>query len=252
LLASASPSISWASSKAAPGLIKDGYTISQSSNFAGSVNTEVTANALHMRIGRLGLTIISKGPVWTAYVYNENNKNYVEVPKGQWDTRFSFARTNGLRVKEGKTPLESKKTGKTMTIAGFKASEVEVIREARPELGLPREVTTSIWIANDIIPPPSVSQLFCQHLNVPVQRGIPLRVFQKAKGKMVSILDTISIKRGTIPPGAFEPMTGYRKVKDEMQLIMDDSTEDMIGGSTLEKLGTPALEKLSTPAPSRH
>jgi hypothetical protein len=198
-----------------------------------------------MRIGRLGLTIISKAPDWTAYVYNENNKNYVEIPKGQWNTRFTLFHTNGIRLKEGKATLTSQKTGKSMKIAGFKANEVKVIREARPELGMPKEITTEIWIASEIVPPPPVAQLFCEHLNVPVQRGIPLRVFQKAKGKMVSVLDTLSIKRGPIPPDAFEPMKGYKKVKDEMQLIMDDASEDMIGGP-LDKFATPS------PAPLRH
>jgi hypothetical protein len=228
------------------GLPRDGWTISQTSNFAGSVSTELTATSMRMRIGRLGLTILSKAPDWTAYVYNENNKNYCEIQKGQWGKKFTIGGLNSLaKGRDGKTQLTSQPTGKTMKIFGYKVMQVEVIKAAKPELDQPAEKVTEVWIAADIHPPPPVSELFCQHLNIPVQKGIPLRMFNRAKGKMVSVLDTLAIKKGPIAPETFDQLKGYKKVQDEMQLIMDDSTEDMIGGP-LDKYASP------TSGPTRH
>jgi len=232
--------------KPVSGLARDGWTITQTSNFAGSVSTELTADSMRMRIGRIGLTIISKAPQWTAYVYNENNKNFCEIPKEQWGKKFVIGGSmNSMKTKDGKSLLSSQPTGKTMKIFGYRAKEVEVIRAARPALDMPAEKVSEVWIASDILPPPQIAELFCHHLNIPTQKGIPLRVFNRAKGRMVSILDTLAIKRGPIAPEIFLPLKGYKQVKDEMQLIMDDSTEDMIGGP-LDKFATPA------PGPSRH
>jgi hypothetical protein len=223
----------------------DGWTISQSSNFAGSVYTQLTANAVRMKIGRFGVTMIAKAPVWTAYLYNDNNKSYCELPKGRWTSQFLLPRSSALRSQQGKSILKSKATGKSMRISGYQANQIEVIRPARPEMRLPEEILTEVWTASDIFPPPEVAELICRHLNVPVQKGVPLRVFNKTRGKMVSVLDTLAIKRGPVPPETFEPMKGYKKVKDEMQLIMEDTGEDMIGGP---------LEQNTTPAPgaARH
>jgi len=198
-----------------------------------------------MRIGRLGLTIITRGPEWTAYVYNDNNKNFCEIPKDQWGKKFVIGSMNSMKLKEGRQKLNSQPTGKVMKISGYKAKEVEVIRAAKPELDLPAEKITAVWIATDIQPPPQVMELFCQHLNIPPQKGVPLRVLNRAKGKMVSVLDTLAIKKGPISPDIFVPLKGYRKVNDEMQLLIDDSSDDIIGGP-LDKYSTPP------PAPLRH
>ena len=200
---------------------------------------------MRMRIGRLGLTIITRAPEWTAYVYNDNNKNYCEIPKNMWGKKFTIGSMGSMKLKEGKQKLISQPTGKSMKISGHSAKQVEVIRAANKEMDLPAETITEVWIASDILPPPQVMELFCQHLNIPVQKGVPLRVLNRSKGKMIAVLDTLGIKKGPLSPDIFLPMKGYRKVEDEMQLLMDDSAEDVIGGP-LDKYSTP------TPAPVRH
>jgi hypothetical protein len=218
-------------SKASSGDLRDGWIISQSSNFAGTVFSEITPDAMRMRIGRLGLTIVTRGPEWNAYIYNENNKNYVEVPKGQFGRKFTLTRRIKTRDKNGELLLTSRSTGRSLKIEGHQASEITINRKADPELGLRSETTTDLWIASDIIAPPEIATVFCQNLNIPVQKGIPLRVLQRKNDKMVSILETLAIKRGHLAPETFQPLKGYKKVKDEIQLLMDDSVEDMLDDS---------------------
>ncbi len=184
---------------------------------------------MRMRISRLGLTIVTRAPEWTAYIYNENNKNYVEIPKGELGKRLILSQKIKATDKNGLPLLTSQRTGRSQTIGGHKASEIRVFRKADPEVGR-QSSTTELWIASDIAAPPEISEVFCQHLNIPVQQGIPLRVALQKSDKRISVLDTVTIKRGKVSQEIFAPMKGYRKVKDELQLLMEDSTQDVLEG----------------------
>jgi len=43
---------------------------------------------------------------------------------------------------------------------------------------------------------------------------------------MISALETLSVERRIIPDSTFDPLPGYRKVKDEIELVMSQSTND--------------------------
>jgi len=43
-------------------------------------------------------------------------------------------------------------------------------------------------------------------------------------GKMISALETLSIKRGRVPASTFDPFTDYKKVNDEFELVMGESS----------------------------
>ena len=234
--------------KAPPALPPNqGWLISQSSNFAGTVLSEFTKDAVRMKIGRLGVVIITRAPDWSTLVYNENNKNYVEMPAGQFMKKFPMGQNNRTHGKNGELLIVSKATGKTSKIVGFNAKEFEVRRKStQPRTNRPLEDrVTNLWIATDIIAPAAVSQLIYTQLNVPQQNGIPLKVTQKNGDRTISVLETQEIKKTTFAPTIFEPLKGYKKVKDEMQLLMDEGTDDIMGGA-LDTGPTP------TAAPLKH
>jgi hypothetical protein len=211
----------------------EGWLISQSSNFAGTVLSEFTKDAVRMKVGRLGVVIITKAPTWSTLVYSENNKSYVEMPAGQFMKRFQMGQSNRTHGKNGELLIISKETGKSTKIVGFNAKEYEVRRKA--SVPTPKRTfedrITNLWIATDIIAPAAVSQLIYTQLNVPQQNGIPLKVTQKNGDRTISVLETQEIKKTKFSPTIFEPLKGYKKVKDEMQLLMDDGSDDILGGA---------------------
>jgi hypothetical protein len=181
-----------------------------------------------MKVSRLGLIFITKAPDWKAYVFNENTRNFVELPYDEWQRRFVIGQTNKLVDEHGRFRLTSRNTGKTEKICKFKAYEYVVERKADLKHGIPTEKLTELWIASDIKAPPQITQIFCSRLNVPAAKGIPLKAIHRTNGRMVPVLETLDVQKKGLPDSLFEPMKNYKRVKDEMGLMMDESAEDMV------------------------
>jgi len=205
---------------------ESGWAIRQSSNFAGTVFSDLTPHALRMHIGRLGLTIITKAPRWDALVFNENSKTYAILPYKRWQQRFSVNAKSSYRDEHGRLALIVKNTGRTMTIEHYKAYECWVIRKSEPQKHIEEQKISQLWIASDIKLPPQIAQIFCSHLGIPAQKGIPLKASHNTNGKMVSVLETLCVERRTMPQTNFDPLPGYKKVKNEIELVMGESSDE--------------------------
>lgn len=205
---------------------EDGWAIRQSSNFAGTVFSDLTDCALKMHIGRLGLTIITKAPKWNALVFNENSKTYVDLPYQHWQKQFVVSGKSNCRDASGKIALQVRNTGKMKYIEGFETYECLVSKKGDSGKNIAEEKLSQLWIASDIKAPPQIAQLFCSHLGIPAQHGIPLQANRYINGKRVSALETLSVKRCLIAASTFELLPGYKKVKDEVELFMGQSTSD--------------------------
>jgi hypothetical protein len=204
---------------------RQAWILRQSSNFAGTVSSELTDNALKMRIGKLGLIIITKAPNWNALVFNENSKTFIDLPYKNWQNKFMLSGKSNYRDVNGKIALTTHNTGKNLVIDKFKTNEYLVVRKGEPDKNIPEEKISQLWIATDIKAPPQIAQIFCSHLGIPIQKGIPLRANRYANNKTVLVLDTISITRQKISYADFNALLGYKKVKDEIELIMGESTK---------------------------
>ena len=208
---------------------EQGWAIRQSSNFAGTVFSDLTPHALKMHIGRLGLTIITKAPEWNALVFNENSKTYADLPYKRWQQRFSVSAKSNYRFPNGRLALTVISTGKTTTIEHHKAYECWVVRKGEPSKHIAEEKISQLWIASDIKPPPQIAQIFCVHLGIHAQKGIPLRASHNTNGKMVSVLETLSVEQHKMPANDFDPLPGYKKVKNEIELLMGSSSDEAMG-----------------------
>jgi hypothetical protein len=237
-----------ASAKTTSSQVQQGYVISQSSNFAGTVFSELTANALRMKVGKLGLIFIMKAPDWSAYVFNENTKNYVQLPYKEWQKKLVMTQGNKIRDQRGQIKLESHRSGKIAKICKFRAQEYVVERKGDAKLGIPTQRMTELWIASDIKAPPQVTEVFCSQLNVPAAKGIPLKAFHRTNGRLVSVLETLDVQKKALPASLFEPLKGYKRVKDEVGLMMDESTEDMVN-DLLDSTGPSTLDSKT---PKKH
>jgi len=207
-----------------------GWTITQSSNFVGFLAADMTATAFRMKFDKLGITLVAKAPVWQGYVYNDQSHKYCEMTMEQWTKRFTLGRTGNLKGKNGELLLVARKTGKTSTISGLKAFEWKVYK--KPTLPNEKEtVKMVIWLTPEIFPPPQIEQIFSSFLNFPLKKGMVLKASHDNYGRVVPDIETLEVKKASFQPAIFEPRKGYTKVKDEMQLIMDESSDDMIGGA---------------------
>jgi len=205
---------------------EEGWVIRQNSNFAGTVFSDLTDHALKMHIGRLGLTIITKAPAWNALIFNENTKKYVDLPYKRWQQRFIFSDKSNYRDSSGKLSLLARNTGKMNEVDHFKTYECLVIKKGDVSKNIPEEKISQLWIASDIKAPPQIAQIFCSHLAIPAQKGIPLKASRCVNGKMISALETLSVERRFIPASTFESLPNYKKVKDELELVMSESTNE--------------------------
>ncbi len=148
----------------------------------------------------------------------------------QWTKRFTLGRTGSLKGPKGELLLVARKTGKTTTILGLKANEWKVYRKPVTPGGK-EELKMDVWISPEIGAPKQIEEVFSGFLRFPLQKGVVLKASHDNYGRMVPDLETLEVKKTAFQPAIFEPRKGYTKVKDEMQLIMDESTDDMIGGA---------------------
>jgi len=202
------------------------WVLNVNSNFAGTVLYYITPNAVRMKFDKLGLVMLIKGPKWNALVYNESNKNYVDLPYEHWKAKFLL---RGKRVADKSIVLTPVKTGKKQTILGVPCFQVIVKRK---DAKLKGELTVAeTWIAKDIQTPPQFNSMMKTMLDIPVDSGTPLRVFQMGKtgNKMVMVMDCYKASKTDVKVSDFQPLTGYKKVKDEMAMMLDEGDDPGAG-----------------------
>lgn len=94
----------------ASGATLPAWVLNVNSNFAGTVLFYITPNAVRLKFDKLGLVMLMKGPKWNALVYNESNKNMVDLPYAQWKAKFLL---RGKRVADKSIVLVPVKTAKS-------------------------------------------------------------------------------------------------------------------------------------------
>lgn len=221
------------------------WVLNVNSNFAGTVLYYITPNAVRMKFDKLGLVMLIKGPKWNALVYNDSNKNYVDLPYEQWKAKFLL---RGKKVADKSVTLTPVKTGKKQSILGVPCYQVVVKRKdakAKNEV-----IMAETWIAKDIPTPPQFNSMMKTMLDIPVDSGTPMRVFQmgKTSNKMVMVMDCYKASKTEVKASEFQPLTGYKKVKDEMAMMLDES-EDAGAGADDESFESMAKTPVKPAAP---
>lgn len=211
-----------AAAAGATGATLPAWVLNVNSNFAGTVLFYITPNAVRMKFDKLGLVMLMKGPKWNALVYNESNKNYVDLPYEHWKAKFLL---RGKRVADKSIVLIPVKTGKKQTIQGVSCYQV-IVKKKEPK-GTPDVIMAETWIAKDIQTPPQFNSMMKTMLDIPVDSGTPLRVFQmgKTNNKMIMVMDCYKASKSDVKVADFQPLTGYKKVKDEMAMMLDEADD---------------------------
>jgi hypothetical protein len=204
----------------------DVWELKQTSVMAGPITCLISPQAVRLRVEKLGITWMFKGPKWDAYLFNTETKNYCSFPYAEWkDKAFFMPSQKSGRAKSDMANMKAEKTGKTVSISGSKAFEVALIRQNGTKYG-------ELWMAEGIVAPKQFSEVVGGMVMVPIKTGgTPLRaaVFKERQGKLVQVLDTTIATKKSIDSCVFEPMKGYNKVKDEMALLFAESPEGSAG-----------------------
>lgn len=231
-------------SKASSEKMIPAWVINVNSNFAGTVLYCITPNAVRVKFDKLGLVMIIKAPKWNALVYNESNKNYVDLPYEHWKAKFLL---RGKRVADKSVVLTPVKTGKKQSILGVPCYQVIVKRKDAKSKN--EVVMAEAWIAKDIQAPPQFNSMMKTMLDIPIDSGTPMRVFQmgKTSNKMVMVMDCYKAAKTEVKASDFVPLTGYKKVKDEMAMMLDES--DDAGADEDESFDAMSKTPVKAPAP---
>lgn len=205
-----------------------GWTIDQSSEVAGTVHTQLSSAGMRTTLDRLGLIVISRAPAWNVQVYNESTKKYIDFPYSELKKRLTMGnrKLDVTSIKE----FAPRRTSRTKKIQGLTTFEYYVEKMAS---GKKRDKVFDLWVAKDIEAPPPVHIIFNDLMHIPVSTLVPLRAFgpdKRNSGNLIKVLDTYKVSKSTIKPSVFQALGGYRKVKDEIALMMDESDLEMARG----------------------
>lgn len=259
-----------------------GYKVDASSNYAGTLTCVVSKAGMKVTSDRMGMTWIITAPNWNAQVFNATTDCYMDVPYDEWIKRQSFApmakrkavlkleKTNhskvmhGLKAKEfyimttaEVTPemrkvLEAQSMVEQLKVIqakgqAVKPGQVQEIRK-KAAASVPKSQTykeAEMWIANDPYVPKQFNELMGKIFGLPLDEGMPLSISLKQRnGKIVSIWETAKLTKASVSKSEFAPLTGYKKVKTEVEMMIGD---DIGMGSDEEKYDKPAGVKRSKP-----
>lgn len=204
------------------------WQIDYNSSFAGIVKIKFFDKAMYMRLDKMGLIIIAQAPKWESRVFNEMNKKFMVMNKEQWKNRFAAS----AKRKKILSPevLQTVYSHKTEKIEGVTAEKMLLLR--RNNNGH-LETAMEVWITKGIEMPEQCKSYMHLMLQIPQDfHGTPLRVLHRhtSTGAMVQDLEAYKIAKIKVNPSDFKPPAGYREVKNEVSLMLDDENNSGVGG----------------------
>lgn len=219
-----------------------GWILYQTSPFAGQQIAYISRDGVKSVNPDMHITCIVKADDPKIIYFNDQTKVYSEQSIDEWkaDLQKRKAGVDGLAKAMGeKAQKPLKKTGE-LEIAGIKATQyTEEGGEPRPPktrdgLGvMPTDNdNTEICFANDISVPEAFHLVSHKSMNLPENKGVLLRmVVTTGDGDKVTALDTVRFERQDLPPDTFVAPTGYKRVKNSMEVLMGEGA-----GQAMESL----------------
>ncbi|HEY9756136.1 MAG TPA: hypothetical protein V6C97_13295 [Oculatellaceae cyanobacterium] len=206
-----------------------GWEIDYNSSFAGIVKIKFSDKAMNLKLEKMGLTAIAHAPKWSTLVYNETNKKYMSMTDEMFRTKF--ANSFNRKHKAATAEIKIEYTKKNQKIEGVSTTQV-ILKEKQPNGSM--DITTDIWVAKALNSPPQFKQFLSKALRVPSDfQGTPLRISVKQvrpdkAPQMVQALDAYKVAKISVGDDDFKALTGYKEVKNEINLMMDDDDGSLL------------------------
>lgn len=204
------------------------WSIDYTTNFAGPLRIRFSDKALGMQLEKFGLKIFASGPEWNSLVYNDLNQRYMKVTREHWRTsQFIEHLLKKRKTSDGSSQTEYTKNLKT--INGLKASQV-IVKTKKVDGSF--EEASEMWVTNEVSVPTQFKEFLRMALGVSENcKGTPLQIFvmqrdlADKKPHMVQALAAYNVSRISEKADTFRTPAGYREVKTEMNLMIDEDTE---------------------------
>jgi hypothetical protein len=219
------------------GKMLDGLVLHQQNEFLGTTTLKVSKTGARLESSLLTVILI---PGQQPVAYNVQNGSTMKL------TTKSAAIMAGARqsgdISDVKT--ESKKLG-AGKIAGINCSRYLVQKYAtNVKTGYRSRVWfAEIWATRELHVHPAVLKECARFLLIPEELGFPLRVvrftspteIERHEGVTASriqrdVIKTASCARQKLDEGEFAYLSGFKSVKNEMELMMTSTDEDLDGG----------------------
>ncbi|MBX9690648.1 MAG: hypothetical protein K2X27_28290 [Candidatus Obscuribacterales bacterium] len=247
---------------AAPVMAENGWSLVQTARggagaaLGGGMTLYITPSGMRTMDPKSGINLMTHGPNWTVYIFNSKTKRVFSSQLQPW--LASFKQRNLTSRFEG----ASWRRGRQAPVAGVNAYEFVMDRppQLRPnaqQFGArgrraPQSAVqaANLWVASDIVTPPQVSNILSQLYGVPDCQRIPLRVQLTETGKGQSTaVDTVRVARMNVPDSAFAPPNGYKSVKQDSDVFIDQESMDTLD-EMLQDLDAPSTPR-RRPVPQR-
>lgn len=203
------------------------WQIDYSTNFAGHIRVIFSDSAISMNLEKFGVTVLSKGPNWNAFVYNNVNKHFMEVSAERF-RNSKFIEKLIKRQLEKAAVVHCDFTHKTKTIEGFETSQM--VLSAKDSIGKSQE-SSEVWVTPSLHVPAEFNEFLQIALGVSHRiDGTPLQISVMEKDldtqtpHLVQALIAYKVTK-TSDNAAFKALSGYKEVKTELGLLTADDTK---------------------------
>lgn len=193
----------------APAAQPNGWLLHQTTSIQGNQVAYLSTTA--MKTESLSYTTIVRAPKYTTSLYNNRTKCYLTKTYTEWKQRLSSAKHAATRL--------DVRQGKSGTIAGLRARQIFLDKTKSGH----RTKHFEFWVTKEIGIPQQFVECCASLCEVPAEYGLPLRVIRtRQDGGKTIVLDTQSCKRTVIPPSTWQGPEGYKRVSDEVTVMMGD------------------------------
>lgn len=222
----------------APAFAIDGWSLNQTAKggaaLSGGMTLYITANGMRTFDPKNGVSLMTRGPNWTVYIFNDKTKRMFQSPFQPW--LASFKQRNLVGRFEGATWRRGSANG---SVSGVRAYEFVMDKppvvqtNSKSISGKIKQYgsiqAASLWVASDIATPPEVSNILCKIYGVPDCQRIPLRVVVTERGKApATAVDTVKISHINVQDSLFAVPSNYQVVKTDTDVFIDKESMDTL------------------------
>jgi hypothetical protein len=199
---------------------EQGWYLHQKSLWGGEHMIYVGSSGIRLYNKQMGVSAVSSAPDWKMILYNDKSRCYFEPPVTDKTTAARISRTLVSKIGSGMISGQP--------VDHYQGSSSKNIEEQ-----------SEFWTATQISLPVSFKRWLANIYKVPEIPGLPLRItYVDSSGKTVTALDTLGCQRGVIPANLFARPVGYKRVNDEVMVLMDAESKDDLANVITEFKGT--------------
>lgn len=186
----------------------------QNSAYSPYSNTQtIVLSPLGIKMIATDSIIYMPAPDYEVSIYSKKVKQFCQAPCEVFLKKYGAK--GGVKFVE--------KGDRTGTIAGMKANQFFLSRKD----GKATQHLREIWATSELKVEPTLVKILWAMCGAPGGQGVPLKMARiLGPGKQQIMLETTKIKKIEVPPKVYTRPVGYKRVADEMQLLINSKEDD--------------------------